>query len=701
MTETHILRNIDLNKLEYYDEHFVKIKEIELPFNVKTGEIFSNRYFLFCKNDKKVVFWDEYTKKIKKEYRWWSDDFPVTDFEIVGISYTGNSFFLFLQKLTSPSQYKIFGFKFFLDRSRPIYYNEWIYAVYSPHIKNSFFYDGEYICGILHLNISDLNMSLCFFSEDGTLIGSLELEDFGIPYDAIPSFSKKTNLIYISKIFNDQSKLQLYTKKAEIFDERIFPQKTDYYNLFASIFYPAEKKFFYFLKSHQPLHKYSENFNLNLTMEKSSQASATIHCFPELSLKFLDAVSICADEYYPPRPIFRGLIQNIKKDTEPLKFSIQIVDDIEMFHRIVVAELYNQQTFADIILDLFQKYYPSQEDFKIDPTVSAISISFIYVTLFEALKKLAEITGYSFFFDNFHVFHFVNPKEWEISEKQITEMNTIKRSLSLDNRYEDIYNYLYACNLDKKDEITENHQADGIRQTFILAQTPIEGTISAKLNGDTLRVGIWGRDNFVDKDILVRIETRAVLFSNPPLAGKIFNITYKYNLPFLFIFQNTESIQKWGRIEKVERIPEIEEYDIILQKLLLMLQKHSILHRKLKMESLIFLLDELAKKVLINFPKLEIYNEFMSLVDINFSYERKIAKQTISIESIDYELEDFLESLDKRIAALEKNVRPEILKIYRLTELGENLQIVDETVHSEITTFLIIDVGQIGVHQIS
>lgn len=171
--------------------------------------------------------------------------------------------------------------------------------------------------------------------------------------------------------------------------------------------------------------------------------------------------------------IFGGTIVNTKEKIEGLVkyFSVTCKDYTHTLDRKLVTEIYNNQTVAYIVNDILTTYAPDFTCVSTTDTTNIIAISFNYLTVSEALKKLASMLGeYSWYVDYDKDVHFyANSTVSAPFSLTDTSANFVWDSLNFRSDISQLRNHIILRGgTTNGTEYTDYKIADGQQNTFFV-----------------------------------------------------------------------------------------------------------------------------------------------------------------------------------------------------------------------------------------
>lgn len=251
--------------------------------------------------------------------------------------------------------------------------------------------------------------------------------------------------------------------------------------------------------------------------------------------------------------LFAGTIVRNKKVkvAGKIQASIECVDYTYEFDRNLVHRSYIEQTDKEIIEDIVSRYCAGFGITTNNVTEGATlsKIPFNYIQPSQAMRKIAELTGRSWYIDyqkDIHYFALTeNPAPFNI-----TTEGTNYKNLWISEDATQMRNRVYVRGGTKLSDFTiYTEKGDGTKTQFVLPDKPHD--VSVTVNGVSKTVGIKNVDtggfdwyvNFQEKYI-EQDEAGVILTASDTLA-----VTYKYDIPILVAYEDTASIDEDGERE--------------------------------------------------------------------------------------------------------------------------------------------------------
>ena len=251
---------------------------------------------------------------------------------------------------------------------------------------------------------------------------------------------------------------------------------------------------------------------------------------------------------------FGGYIVNstmTQKASSPVIIQLECVDYTRLLDRNLVHRTYENMTDKEIIEDFVSRYCPG---FGIT-TVNVISgvtidqISFNYIQVSAAIRRICELTGRSWYIDYDKDIHYF-PTTTEVAPFNIDSTNNEYTNLQVRTDNSQLKNRVYVRGGTKlSDETTFSSKGDGIMRKFVLPDRPHDVTV--KVGGVTKTLGIknintsgfdWYlnyNEKYVEQD-----SGGSVLTTSDELT-----VYYKYDIPILVAVEDTASILDNGQKE--------------------------------------------------------------------------------------------------------------------------------------------------------
>jgi hypothetical protein len=270
--------------------------------------------------------------------------------------------------------------------------------------------------------------------------------------------------------------------------------------------------------------------------------------------------------------VFGGKIYSVDKTNNgdgSAIFSVKAKDFSYDFDRYLVNEAYNDETVDDIIADIVSNYASDFTVANVDCDLVVDKISFSRMKGTDCLRKLADITGYSFYIDYEKDIHFfeknTEPAPISISD---TSGNFLNDTLTLSDDISQIRNRVYFKGGEiEGDSRTETFNGDGVKKQFKLANK-FAHKPTVLVGGTAVLVGIDYLDDEASFDCFWDFNQQYLRFKDTTIpASGTNNISVSGTFLFNLIIQVSEpvSISKFGVFEFSKTDLSISSRDTALQ----------------------------------------------------------------------------------------------------------------------------------------
>lgn len=249
--------------------------------------------------------------------------------------------------------------------------------------------------------------------------------------------------------------------------------------------------------------------------------------------------------------IFGGYIVDYelsKKESGVIKTICSCVDYTLDLDRRLVHESYQNMTDREIIIDIVNRYCPEAgiNVDNVETGVTLTQISFNYVQVSEAFRRIAKIANRNWYLDyDKYLYYF--PLETYTAPFNIDSTNNDYFDLKISQNSNQIKNRVYVRGGTKlSDSTTYSIKGDGVLTKFVLPDKPHEVTV--KVNSVEKSLGIKNID-LEGYDWYLNFQEKYI---EQDAAGTILNdtdtleVTYKYDIPILVAVEDKDSIEANG-----------------------------------------------------------------------------------------------------------------------------------------------------------
>lgn len=359
-----------------------------------------------------------------------------------------------------------------------------------------------------------------------------------------------------------------------------------------------------------------------------------------------------------------------------------------------VNQSYRNKFVHEIVHEMWTEFYDEEIEFDIQPSTMKIPIiSFNFETLFDAMETLAEQVGWTWFIDwdgSKKTLRFFSP-ETNVFPQRLGwgERNVLEDGFEFGEDYE-MFNALYLFGGEAESlPITEKDMADGERYVFSFAYEPTDITIL--VDDVEQRIGIENIHNFDEDDVdcLVNYREKTLRFpeDSPPVNGAIIEKIYRYRYPVVTYIEDGVSIEKYGKIVKEIREPNITDIGFAQERARYLLREHSTpkIYGKMNVRRVHGLRAGHVVEVYLPNIGVEGFFEVMEVQKVALARRIDVSISVNKIENPETEIARKLKEFAKRIRELEKKDIDENTVVHRYNQEFENL-LISENVFIESRT---------------
>lgn len=222
--------------------------------------------------------------------------------------------------------------------------------------------------------------------------------------------------------------------------------------------------------------------------------------------------------------IFGGVIHNLERSLEAngeARYRVKCKDYSFYADRQLVVEEYNDDTVNDIIADILTNFTDGTfTDTNVACTMVIKKIQFDRVTVTDAIQRLADITGYSWYIDYEKDIHFFE-KNTEVAPFDITDSNAkaIHETLSITDDLSQIRNRVFIRGGEiEGNSRTEEFDGDASKLLFRLANK-FSAKPTVSVGGASKTVGVDFLDDEASFDCFWNYNEKYIRFKVAPGAG--------------------------------------------------------------------------------------------------------------------------------------------------------------------------------------
>lgn len=253
--------------------------------------------------------------------------------------------------------------------------------------------------------------------------------------------------------------------------------------------------------------------------------------------------------------IFAGPIVRISAQPLAYKtilYSIECTDYSRFLDRVLVVDVFEQQTVTQIIQSIISEY--TTDGFtttNVDCGIEVEYIAFNYETITDCLKQLADLTGYDWYVDENKDIHFFS-KETNTAPFSLTDTsgNWEYASLRLRNDNTQIRNQIYVRGGEYLgSEFTSVILANGTDTIYPLGYRYQDFDVT--LTGQKLTVGTENIDNENNYDVMYNFQEKIIRFreSRKPSNGSDIRVSGKPYVPVIVKITDAEAQADMAAVE--------------------------------------------------------------------------------------------------------------------------------------------------------
>ena len=252
--------------------------------------------------------------------------------------------------------------------------------------------------------------------------------------------------------------------------------------------------------------------------------------------------------------IFGGLIVSIEESVEKMREVVRVTAKDFSFEmdKMLVVQVYEEMTVADIIEDIKDTYLPSgYTTTNVECDIEIKYIAFNYELPSKCLQQLAQIVNHDWYVDEEkNIYFFLKGSQDAPFELSDTGGKYIYDSLEISRDIKNIRNSIivrggtYEAN-----ESYEEFEADGDQTTFNFAYKYSNAALT--VNGVSKTMGIDFLDDPTSFDALYNFQEKAVVFpdASKPTSGQIVRLTGNPHVPVVVKLTNAASVALYGEFQ--------------------------------------------------------------------------------------------------------------------------------------------------------
>jgi len=404
-------------------------------------------------------------------------------------------------------------------------------------------------------------------------------------------------------------------------------------------------------------------------MNKSSNFSATIDNLDgKNSGNYIvgDEVKIYADKDTNPATtnVFTGLLETKRFPSREIKQQLLIKGrdyTARLMDRTVEPEVYTTLPAGSIVKDIIAKYTDDITVTNVDDSSTTVSrIAFSHTPVFDAVKKLAELSNYTFYVDENKDLHF---KEKSINSSGKTFNNTNVIRANFIEKRDTVFNEIWVYGDRYLDSIKEEFTADGAGSLFTLTYKPhnTQVDVGSPITAFTRQKGGIANMNIIPTsgvDYLVNYDDQAISFTSGtsigydalPASGTLITIDYSRSLPIVKVGRDNNSIKKYGKRIKKIIDKEIKDPDTAQERLAveLALTNEPKKEGTLNVHGLIDVTP--SQTAIVNLPQQGITNKTYDVLEVQYDFNKtKNETENVLILQVNKKLDNITDTIKNLI----------------------------------------------------
>ncbi len=403
-----------------------------------------------------------------------------------------------------------------------------------------------------------------------------------------------------------------------------------------------------------------------------------------------EVVILAEKDTEPPTvKIITGIVEDIRFKSKNLNETIELEGrdyTARLQDSTVEPEVYNNTEISTIVIDIIGKYVSDITTNNVNITPTTLThIAFNQVPVFDALKQLADLSGFIFWVDTDKDLHF-ELKDNTSSGETLDTSNVIKISVRESDK--ELYNQVWVYGDRYLTGIHEELQQIGTGSIFGLKYQPHNTQVSmggsVPLQGGVfdMLIGtpISGTDYLVDFDQQRLVFVSGTLAGDniPTMNGSVI-VDYDRSTPIIKFGEDKPSISTYGPKTKIIQDKTIINPNLATDVLVSTINrfKDPAIETSLGLEGIVYLIA--GQTVIVNLPHQNISNQTYTILETNYLFDKESVQsnQVLRVK------------LNKHIANITDTVKQLILDV-------RNLQ-AREIETTDVITRLEFAGGSVGV----
>lgn len=348
-----------------------------------------------------------------------------------------------------------------------------------------------------------------------------------------------------------------------------------------------------------------------------------------------DEVIVYAEKDVNPatQKIITGIIEDIKfqgsgqDDTIDISgrdFTARIMDNT------VEPEIYNNQEVSTIVTDIISKYVDDITTTNVDVTTTTLNhIAFNQIPVFDALKQLAELSGFIFWVDTDKDLHF-SVKGGTSSGITLDNTNITKSQFRESDK--ELYNKIWVYGDRVLTGIENKFQQTGNGSVFNLSYKPHNTQVTVG-GSVTMQGGIY--EMLIGTPIsgtqyLVDFDEQQIIFvsgeyagNNIPAGNASIFVDYDRSTPIIKYGERESSISKYGPKTKIIQDTNIKDPNMATDMVVDTLNRHSepTIQGNIYLQGTVYLVA--GNTVIVNMPNQDINSITYDILEAKYTFNKK------------------------------------------------------------------------------
>ena len=342
--------------------------------------------------------------------------------------------------------------------------------------------------------------------------------------------------------------------------------------------------------------------------------------------------------YNPPNTlIFTGILENIEYPTDALDETITLSGrdyTARLQDRVVEPEVYNNLPAGSIVKDIINKYTDDITVNNVNDSPTTISrITFNNTSVYDSIKKLADLAGYSFYIDVNKDLHFFE-KSSESSNYTFDSSNVTSSNIT--DRRDTVFNEIWVYGDSYLDSFKEVFTSDGIGSTINLLYKPHNTQVdigSPITEAIRQKGGIYnlstipasGTNYLVDYNNkqLVWVSGTTLGYNSIPASGETVTVNYQRDLPIIKVGKDNDSIAKYKKRVKIIVDKTIKDPDVAQDRLVYELanSKNPQKEGKLRVRDVINVTP--GQTCVVNLPHQNVNNKTYDILEATYDFNKQ------------------------------------------------------------------------------